>query len=248
MKMLVVENVCKNFDGLQALSQVSLEVEVGERRVIIGPNGAGKTTLFHIISGILSPTSGVVYMSGKNINRIPMHRRIDLGLSQTFQLITLFKGLTVLENTLLAVQSFKRVKYTFYRILNSYKQALYQAEQFLKQWGLWDERDAKVYSLSYGDQRILDILLSVANNPRLLLLDEPSSGLSLAETNIVTSMIKGLARDITIMLIEHNMNVALDLADRVTVLHMGQVMAEGTAAEIKRDPQVKKIYLGKEKE
>ena len=248
MEVLVVDDVCKNFGGLQALDHVFLKVEVGDRRAIIGPNGAGKTTLFHIISGIISPTSGSIYMLGKDISFLPMYHRVNLGLSQTFQIINLFKGLTVLENAVLAIQGFKRVKHTIHRPLNSYKSLIPQAEELMEQWGLRDRRDVRVSSLSYGEQRLMDIMLAMASTPRLLLLDEPTSGLSLAEISIVISKIKDLSREITVLLIEHNMEVALDLADRVTVLNVGQVVKEGTPADIKGDPQVKKIYLRTEKE
>ncbi len=247
MKALVVDNLCKNFGGLQALSRVRVEVEVGERQVIIGPNGAGKTTLFHIVSGILLPTSGEVYLFEENITRLPIHLRANLQLSQTFQLVNLFKGLTVLENILLALQSFKRTKFTLLRRLNGFRPILHQAEEFLTEWGFWNKRNIRVSNLSYGDQRLLDIMLALASQPRLLLMDEPTAGLSAAEIQTITSRIKNLSKEITILFIEHNMDVAFDLAERVTVLHMGQVVAEGTPTEIKRDPRVKKIYLGTEK-
>jgi branched-chain amino acid transport system ATP-binding protein len=247
MIVLRVDNICKNFGGLQALLDVSLDVEVGERRVIIGPNGAGKTTLFHVISGILSPTSGAVYLFEKKISVLSMHHRVDLGISQTFQLINLFRMLSVLENTVLAVQTFKPIKYITYRPLSTYKHVIHQSEQLLHEWGFWNKRDVKVSDLSYGEQRLLDIMLALAGNPRLLLLDEPSSGLALTEIEAITSRIKGLSREITILLIEHNMDVALNLADRVTVLHMGQVVTEGTPTEVKEDPRVKSIYLGTKK-
>jgi branched-chain amino acid transport system ATP-binding protein len=180
---------------------------------------------------------------GKDITNLPLHHRANLGLSRTFQIIDLFKELTVLENVVLAVQSFKLLRRIIHRPLSCYKHPFYEAEKFLKQWDLWDKRDVKISSLSYGDQRLLDILLALANSPRFLLLDEPLAGLALAEVKAVTSRIKDLSQEVTIMLIEHNMDAALDFADRVTVLHMGQVLAEGTPDEIKQDPQVKKIYL-----
>jgi branched-chain amino acid transport system ATP-binding protein len=246
MKALVVDDICKSFGGLQALHHVSLEVNVGQRRVVIGPNGAGKTTLFHTISGVLSPDSGAVYLFGENITRLPMHRRANLQLSQTFQLVNLFKGLTVLENVAMALQSFKRLKYTLYKPLSSYPSINHQAEESLQEWELWEKRNIPVSSLSYGDQRMLDIMLALVNKPRLLLMDEPMSGLSMEEKRVVISKVKGLSLEITVLFIEHNMDVALDLAERVTVLNMGEVIAEGTPTEIRGDSQVKKIYLGAE--
>jgi branched-chain amino acid transport system ATP-binding protein len=247
MKVLVADKICKTFDGIQALLNVSVEVEIGEHRGIIGPNGAGKTTFFHIISGILTPTSGGIYLFGQDVTHLSMHARANLELSQTFQLISLFKKLSVLENVVLALQSFRRRKYVLHRPLSVYKEVFEEAEKFLKEWALWDKRNISVSDLSYGEQRLLDIMLALIGNPRLLLLDEPTSGLSLAEVKTVVSRIRGLSREITIIFIEHHMEVALELAERVTVLHMGQVVAEGTPAEIKRDPQVQKIYLGTKK-
>jgi branched-chain amino acid transport system ATP-binding protein len=247
MKVLVADKICKHFDGIQALLNVSVEVEIGERRGIIGPNGAGKTTFFHIISGILTPNSGGIYLFGQDITHLPMHARANLELSQTFQLISLFKKLTVLENVVLALQSFKHRKYVLHRPLSIYKEVFEEAEKTLQDWALWSKRNISVSDLSYGEQRLLDIMLALIGKPRLLLLDEPTSGLSLAEVKTVVSRIRGLSREITIIFIEHHMEVALELAERVTVLHMGQVVAEGTPAEIKRDPQVQKIYLGTKK-
>jgi branched-chain amino acid transport system ATP-binding protein len=246
MKALVLDKICKNYGGLQALHNVSIEVEFGERRAIIGPNGAGKTTLFHIVTGILHPTSGGVYLFGKKINHLPMHRRVDIGISQTFQIINLFKGLTVLGNTVLAIQSFKPIKHTLHWPLSRYKHVIHEAEQIITEWGLWERREAKVSDLSYGEQRQLDIMLALAKKPRLLLLDEPTSGLALAEIQAVISRINGLSKEITVLVIEHNMDVALNLGGRVIVLHMGQVVAEGSPAMIKQNPQVKEIYLGTE--
>ena len=246
MKALVVDDLSKSFGGLQALHHVSLTVDVGERRVLIGPNGAGKTTLFHTISGILSPDSGAVYLFGQDVTRLLMHQRANLQLSQTFQLINLFKGLTVLENVTMALQSFKRLQYVLHRPFSSYPYINQQAEESLKQWDLWEKRNLLVSSLSYGDQRMLDITLALVSNPRLLLMDEPTSGLSTVEKRAVISKVKALSREITVLFIEHNMDVALDLGESVTVLHMGKVVAEGTPLEIKRDSKVKKIYLGAE--
>jgi len=247
MKALVVNDICKNFGGLQALNHVRVEVEVGERQVIIGPNGAGKSTLFHIISGILLPSSGDVYFYEENITRLPIHLRANLQLSQTFQLINLFKGLTVLETIVLALQSFKRTKFTLHRRLNGFKHIHQQAEEWLAEWHFEDKRNIHVSNLSYGNQRLLDIMLALANQPRLLLMDEPTGGLSGAEIQAITSRIKNLSREITILFIEHNMDVAFDLADRVTVLHMGEVVKSGTPKEIKGDPFVTEIYLGSQK-
>lgn len=248
MKILTLDRISKNFGGLQALTNVSIEAETGDRLAIIGPNGAGKTTLFSIIAGGLPPTSGTIYLFKENINRCPMHRRSDLGISQTFQVITLFRGLSVLENAVLSAHSLRSIKYSLFKPLDKYKHVISEAEEVLTGWGLWENRNTRVSDLSYGDQRLLDIALAMAKKPRLLLLDEPTSGLALDEIQNVVSKIKGLTREITVLLIEHNMDVALNLADNVVVLHMGQVVAGGPPAIIKQDPRVNEIYLGTKKQ
>jgi branched-chain amino acid transport system ATP-binding protein len=248
MKILTLDRISKNFGGLQALSSVSFEAKTGERLAIIGPNGAGKTTLFSIISGGLLPTSGSIYLFEENINRSPMHRRAHLGISQTFQVITLFRGLTVLENAVLSTRSLVQVRYSLFRPLNRHNRVISEAEEILKAWGLWEDRNTKVSDLSYGDQRLLDISLAMAKKPRLLLLDEPTSGLALSEIPNVVSKIKALTREITVLLIEHNMDVALNLADNVVVLQNGQVVAGGPPAVIRQNPRVNEIYLGTKKQ
>jgi branched-chain amino acid transport system ATP-binding protein len=247
MKTLVLKNICKNFGGLQALHNVSLEIDHGERRAIIGPNGAGKTTLFSIITGILQPSSGRIYFSGEDIKRLPQYRRMELGISQTFQLIHLFKGLTVLENTILAVKSMKSIRHTLYRPLSSYKHVTGEAKRVINEWGLSEKQDMKVSELSYGDQRLLDILLALAKEPQLLLLDEPSSGLPPADIQTVISRIENLSREITIIFIEHNMDLALKVADKIAVLHFGEIIAEGSSLMIRQSPSVQDIYLGRRK-
>ncbi len=247
MKALQVENICKNFGGLQALSRVAVEVEAGERQVIIGPNGAGKSTLFHIISGILPPTSGAIYLFGENITRLPVHLRAHLDLYQTFQLLNVFKGMTVLQNIVRALRSFKRKKFTLLSRLTNFGYLIGEAEEFLKTWEFWDKRHVPVSSLSYGDQRLLDLLVAMAGQPRFLLMDEPTGGLSPVEIQRISSHIKKLSKEMSILFIEHNMDVAFDIADRITVLHMGQVVKTGTPDEIRKDPLITEIYLGSQK-
>jgi len=244
MKALIVNNVSKNFGGLQALLQVKLELEVGERRVIIGPNGAGKTTLLHIIGGILKPSAGEIKLFDKNITFLPIHSRANLEISQTFQSISLFTDLSVLENALLALRSYKLLKYSLFWPLRRYKHIIEEGEHLLREWGLWEKRDYKVSSLSHGEQRLLDIILAFGSRPRLILMDEPTSGLTLSEAKVIVSRINKLSRKHTILFIEHKMDFALELADKVTVLNFGRVISEGTPAQIKNDPLVKRVYLG----
>ncbi len=244
MKALEVKNVSRNFGNLQALSGVSFDLDHGRRQVIIGPNGAGKSTLLHVISGNLLPSSGRIYLFGQEITRMPAHQRADLGLARTFQITNLFPNLTVLENLLLAVHGRQPTRLVFYRPILAYKPLLARATDLLKAWHLWEKRDVKVRNLSYGIQRQIEILLALAGESRLLLLDEPTSGLSAAETQMVLEMVHALGRQVSVLLIEHDMDVAFGVADYVTVLDHGSVVAHGTPAEVKGNPNVTEIYLG----
>jgi branched-chain amino acid transport system ATP-binding protein len=241
---LQVEGVSRSFGSLQALLDVDLSVEAGERRAIIGPNGAGKTTLFSIISGTMPASSGRVRLFGRDITRMPPHKRALLGMSRTYQITNLFPSLTVLENVLLGIQAHRPMKLAMHRPRTTYGSLYTKAQEILDTWGLWDSRDIVVRNLSYGEQRQVEILLALAGEPKVLLLDEPTAGLSTAETQTVTNLIRGLPRDMSILLIEHDMDVVFDLVDRITVLHMGQLLAEGTPQEIQADQSVTDIYLG----
>ena len=246
MTSLSIEALSKNFGGLQALYNLSLEIQPGERRAIIGPNGAGKTTLFHLIGGQLSPSSGRIFLFGREVTKLPPFRRAALGLGRTFQITTLFLNLTVMENMLLAVQALDSVRFVFYRPLTGYRNILIQARRLLEQWNLWEKRRALVRQLSYGEQRQLEILLALAPMPKVLLLDEPTAGLSAAETQQVVAMIQHLDPSITVLLIEHDMDVAFQVAQRITVLHHGRLLADGPPEAIRKDSTVAEIYLGVE--
>ncbi|MDP2727168.1 MAG: ABC transporter ATP-binding protein [Dehalococcoidia bacterium] len=242
---LRVEDVSKNFGGLQALMGVNLTLQRGERRAIIGPNGAGKTTFFHLISGMLLPSSGHIYLFGQDVTKKPPYRRAALGLARTFQINNLFPNLTVLDNIILAVQAREKTRFSVMKPLSSYRHLYAKAERFMEEWGLLDKRQMMVRNLSYGDQRVLEVVMALAQDPQLLLLDEPTGGLSPAETATVTTMLKQLPADITVLLIEHDMDVAFAMADRVTVFYVGQVLAEGSPGEVRDNPKVQEIYLGR---
>jgi branched-chain amino acid transport system ATP-binding protein len=246
LRPLKLENVCKNFGGLRAADNINLDIELGERRALIGPNGAGKTTLFNIVSGILNPSGGKVYVFGKDVTGFPPHKRVALGLGRTYQITNLFSKLTVLENLLLSLKPVDRGRKKFLKPLTSYGHLCARAESLMSQAGMLEKRDVTVGALSYGEQRRLEVLMALAQEPKLLLLDEFSSGLSHEETVSLTSMLKSLPSDITLVLIEHDMDVAFELAKRFTVLHLGRVFAEGDRDEIKSNPQVQEIYLGED--
>ncbi|MDP2726050.1 MAG: ABC transporter ATP-binding protein [Dehalococcoidia bacterium] len=244
VKALIVDNLSKNFGGLLALDRVSLQLEPGERRALIGPNGAGKTTLFHLISGALSSSEGRIHLFGNDATNMPIHRRAALGLARTFQITNLFSNLTLKKNLLLAAQGLTRTKFSLLRPMSSYKSMHSRVDELLETWDLGNEADTVVRNLSYGTQRRVEILLALIQQPKLLLLDEPTGGLSPAETVAASNMIRRLPEDITVLLIEHDMDVALDLVQSVTVLHLGQVLADGPRDAVKADARVQEIYLG----
>lgn len=244
MKALDIEGLSKSFGGLRAIQTISLEIEEGERRAIIGPNGAGKTTLFNLISGFLFPSSGRISLFGRDVTSLHAHQRAALGLARTFQVTNLFQRLTVFENILLGVQATKSARFSFYRPARSYREVTVEGERLLKDWNLWEKREVPVKHLSYGEQREIELILALATKPRLLLLDEPTAGLSPAETAKVTSIVKNLPGDITIILIEHDMDVAFAVAENLSVLHFGSLLVNGSLEEIKGNPKVAEIYLG----
>ena len=248
MKPLVVEKVSRNFGGVQALDGVSLSMEAGERRAILGPNGAGKSTLFHQISGLDRPTEGRVFLFGQDVTAMPAHRRPALGLARTFQITHLFPKLTLMKNVLLALQGLDRGKFGMLRPMMSDRRMLAKAQELLDQWQLLEKRDVAIQDLSYGEQRQVEILLAMAQQPRLLLLDEPTAGLSPAETASAVNLIRRLPGEVSILLIEHDMDVAFELVEMVTVLHAGKVIADGPCGEVRGSALVQEIYLGKNAE
>ena len=243
---LTVENLTMNFGGLRAVDSVSLTIESGERRVLMGPNGAGKTTLFNMISGVYQASEGRILFFEKDVTTLPPYRRAALGIARTYQITNLFPNLTVAENVLMACQALIKTKFVMFRPLSSYPRLKDRCNKLLKEFDLWDKRNELVKNLSHGYQRQIEVALALAEEPRLLLLDEPAAGLSSAETNALTLLLKRLDPKITILLIEHDMDVAFEFAERITVLYQGKYLAEGTKEEIKNNATVQEIYLGVE--
>jgi branched-chain amino acid transport system ATP-binding protein len=248
MSFFVVGEVSHSFGAILALDRVSLAVEAGERRAIIGPNGAGKSTLFDVIGGELRPAAGRVWLDGRDITRLPVHRRATLGLGRTFQTSRLFAGLTAFENVRLAVGRRLGLQRRWFRPLYDYDAVAAQAEAALERVGLRPQRDQPVAELAHGQQRALEIALALAAGPRLLLLDEPTAGLSPGETAEIGRLIAGLPRSLTLLIVEHDMDVVFGLAERITVLHHGRVIADGAAAQVRADERVQEIYLGRRRE
>ncbi len=244
MTSLQVRQLYKRFGGIEAVAGVSLDIAAGERRVLIGPNGAGKTTLFHCIAGTELASTGTVTLFGKDITRLPAHARARNGLARTFQITNLFPLLTVMENVLLAAAAAADVGLALFRSMASYGALHERGAKLLADWGLAEKPSVQVRHLSYGEQRQLELALALAGEPRILVLDEPTAGLSAAESARVVGMVQALPRRMTILMVEHDMDVAFGLADRISVLHMGRIVAEGDERAIRADPQVSEIYLG----
>ena len=242
--ILSLTDVVVAFDALRAVDGVSLDVPRGQRRAIIGPNGAGKTTLFNAITGVILPTAGRVVFNGKDITRLPPHRRAQLGISRTFQITNLFPTLTVLENMVLAVRGFSPPKFSLFGSPYTSGSENERIASALNSAKMHHRLDMVVKELSYGEQRQLEIALALVTRPTALLLDEPAAGLSPTERSVVADIIKALPRDLTLILIEHDMALALGLADFVTCLHEGRVLVEEDPEAIRRNKTVQQVYLG----
>jgi branched-chain amino acid transport system ATP-binding protein len=237
---LHIQNLKKAFGGLPAINDVSLTVEEGERRLIIGPNGAGKTTLFNLVTGDLPSDSGEIRLFERNITRFATHRRVHLGLARTYQIITLFAKDTLEHNIALSLLGLSRSRW------NTFAKSLLpkEAKSVLALVGLEHLAQRPVSEVAYGEKRRLEIAMALAQKPRVLLLDEPLAGLSREERGTVKQLISKIPRETTVVMIEHDMDTALDMADRITVLHYGRVIVEGSRAAVVADPKTREVYLG----
>ncbi len=244
MTVLRIEQLFMNFGSLLVTNGVDLTVEAGERHVIIGPNGAGKTSLMNQIGGQLRPSSGHIYLNGREITGLPPDEVCRRGVARTFQKNNLLRELTALENVRLAVQAKRGGSHNFYTPATKLTWLIDAARHFLALVHLTDAAHRPVRSLSYGEQRQTEIAMALACEPELLLLDEPTSGMAPAETARMVELIAGLPRRFAIVLIEHDMQVVFSVADRITVLYLGSVLASGRPAEIRADRRVREVYLG----
>ena len=242
--VLELRGLSKSFGGLQATRNVSLQIMPGDRKAIIGPNGAGKTTLFNLITGIHPSTSGQVVLFGQDVTTWPSHKRTALGMARTFQITSLFPKLTVLDNVLLAIKGLSPSKFVMWRLLSSYRDVYDKAHGLLENAGFLDRKDTEVRYLSHGEQRQLEIILGLASDPKILLLDEPAAGLSSGESAEMAKFLLSLNPNLAILLIEHDMDVVFDVADEISVLHFGEVLETGTPEQIHNSQRVQEIYLG----
>jgi len=245
-RMLTVKNLCKRYGGLNASDQISLEVQQGQLHAVIGPNGAGKTTLLAQLAGEIYPDSGRIEFSGRNITRLPSFRRAHLGLARSFQITSIFADMTLLENVALAVQAHAGHSYRFWRAARHDAELLTPAQQALQRVGLAERAANLGAEVSHGEHRQLEIAMALACQPKLLLLDEPMAGMGVEESARMVEILAALKADTTLLLIEHDMDAVFALADQITVLVYGQVIATGSPDEIRNDESVRRAYLGDE--
>ncbi len=244
MTALALTGIEKSFGGLRVTKSVDLAVEPGERRLIIGPNGAGKTTLFNLITGEILPDRGSMTLFGTDITAVPSRRRAHLGLARTYQIITLFSKDTLLHNLVLSLLGLSKLRWNPWTSLDRQRALLKEARDSLAHIGLAHLAERPLAQTSYGERRRVEIAMALAQKPRVLLLDEPFAGLSIDERRDVQKLIFAIPRAVTVVMIEHDMDVALDLADRISVMHFGEIVVEGTRTEVVAHPRTREIYLG----
>jgi branched-chain amino acid transport system ATP-binding protein len=244
--VLRTERLGKRFGALQAVSDVSLVLPQGARHALIGPNGAGKTTFINLLTGVLAPSTGEVYLGEDRITALRQHPRVKRGLTRTFQINTLFPGLTVLESVVLAILQREGLAARWWLPVARYREQIDEAMGLLATLRLADDAGQRTAQLPYGRQRLVEIALALATRPRILLLDEPAAGIPAAESAEVFGVIAALPASVTILFIEHDMGLVFRFAERITVLAQGAILAEGTPAEVGRDERVRAVYLGRE--
>jgi len=239
-----LRGLTRRFGGITAVRDVDLDVVHGERRAVLGPNGAGKTTLFNLVAGDYRPSSGTIELFGRGVTRLPAHRRVATGLTRTYQRSNLFAALTVRETLYLGLMGADSGHFALRRRAATEERRRVAADQLIERVGLEGRSDALVGEISHGEQRQLELAVALAGGPKLIMLDEPAAGLSAGERQLLTELLLSLERDITIVLIEHDMDVALRVADSVTLMHDGAVVIEGTPDEIRSSELVQALYLG----
>ena len=245
MNLLELHSVTKKFRGLVAVERLDLSVPKGQTKSVIGPNGAGKTTVFNLISGALLPNSGEILFNGQKINGFPPYKLCRLGMARSFQITNIFQGLTVFENVRLSCHG-KTGRISLFGSVEHLKEQMEETRGILDLTGLADKRDELAGNLSHGDQRHLEIGIALASRPTFLLLDEPTAGMNLGESRATIELIKRFKGTLTILLIEHDIDLVFAVSDEIAVLHQGRLLAEGDPSEIKANKEVRKAYLGEE--
>ncbi len=244
MSILEVRGLHHDFKGLKVLTGVDLKIEKGERHAIIGPNGAGKTTLFNIITGTYSPRRGKIFFKGIDITGYPPHQLVRLGMGRSFQITSTFSRLTAFQNIRMGILSSEGIRFNMMHMIDRMEAITQATDDMLRRIDLHAERDMPAGMLSYGKNRSLEISMALATNPELVMLDEPTAGMSPDDTHTAVELIRDLTTDKTLVIIEHDMDVVFSLADRITVLHLGMVLASGSPEEIRANQAVKDAYLG----
>jgi branched-chain amino acid transport system ATP-binding protein len=244
LSLLVIENLTKDFGGFRALDNVCMQVAAGEKRALIGPNGAGKSTLLNIITGKYKPTAGRIHLQGEDITGLATHKIADKGITRSFQITNIFPSMTVFENIRNAMISKHKMRYKITSRLTKVSVIRRDTEEHMEFMGLADRRDTPVATLSYGEQREIEIALTLALKPKLILLDEPTAGLNKQETLKIIKLIRRVAVDKPLIIVEHDMSVVFDLAQSISVLYYGAVLETGSKDDIRNSQKVKKAYLG----
>jgi branched-chain amino acid transport system ATP-binding protein len=244
MSILATKGLYHDFKGLKVLFDVNIEINERERHAIIGPNGAGKTTLFNVITGTYEPSKGQVYFKDQEITGFKPHQLTRLGMGRSFQITSTFTRLTAFQNIRMGVLSKRGIRFNLFQLLDSMQEVTEETEEILKRINLHGERDVPASALSYGKSRSLEISMALATDPELVMLDEPTAGMSVDETRTAVELIRKLTEGKTMVIIEHDMDVVFSLADRITVLHLGKILASGAPEEIKDNQAVKDAYLG----
>ena len=244
--VLETSGLTKHFGGIVATNNVTLSIEKGARHALIGPNGAGKTTLINLLTGVLRPTAGSMALEGRDITHLEAHKRVQLGIARTFQINQLFADLTPLETIGLAVSERMELGRQWWRIVGSKGVVIDESVDILQRFQLADVMNERTGHLPYGKQRLLEIALAIACRPRVLLLDEPAAGVPEAERRDILDAVAALPDDVTVLLIEHDMDIVFSFADRISVLVNGALFVEGPPEDVAADPRVKAVYLGEE--
>jgi branched-chain amino acid transport system ATP-binding protein len=244
MAILETDGISKHFGGLMANDGVSFTVEEGNITSIIGPNGAGKTTLFNLFTGLYKPDRGRILFEGRDISGWPIHKIVNLGIARSFQILNIFNEISPADNIRLAVQFRKKRSLNFFRSAKNFEDINQETDAVLEEIGLASVKNLPTKNLSYGDKRVLEIGIAMASKPKLLLMDEPTSGLSSLETERIKEFIKKISSQLTVVVIEHDMDIVLTVSDIIIVLHQGRVIAQGTPEEIKANDEVQEAYLG----
>jgi len=244
MNILETKGLYHDFSGLEVLFNINLEVKEGERHAIIGPNGAGKTTLFNVITGTYMPSRGEVFFKGEEVTGFKPHQMIRRGMGRSFQITSTFDRLTTFQNIRMGVLSKRGIRFNLFRKVDEMEDITRETDEVLRRINLYGERDLPAGVLSYGKHRSLEISMALATDPELVMLDEPTAGMSKDETHYAVELIRRLTEEKTAVIIEHDMDVVFSLADRITVIHLGAILASGPPAEIRENQAVKDAYLG----